>query len=492
MAIGGTIGTAIFISIGNALAAGGPGSLLIAYFLYTMVLICINNCTAEMTVQHPVSGGFIRLAGKWVDDALGFMVGWNFFIYEALLIPFEITALSLVIQFWTDKIPVAAICVICIVCYGAINILAVRVYGEAEFWLCSGKVLLLLMMFFFTFITMVGGNPQGNAYGFHSWNVAGAFAEHRTTGALGRFEGFLTCLWSASFTIVGPEYVSMAAAEAKRPRIIVKNAFKTIYWRYFCFFVLGALCVGIVSGAAASPYVIAMTNMGIGVLPHIVTALILTSIFSAGNTLTYCGARSLYGLALEGRAPAILRRTTKSGVPIYALAVTMCFPFLSFLQTSNSSAIVMTWLIALITAGALIDYLVMCITFLCYHRACKVQGLDRRTLPYRGWFQPYCAWIGVFAMVTVLLFYGYTAFSPPTVAGFFQNYTMQLVAPILYVGWKLFKGTKILGPEEVDLVWESRVIDVYEEAFQGEVVGFWTDIAQIFGLRRHKKNSQKD
>ncbi|KIX95189.1 uncharacterized protein Z520_09105 [Fonsecaea multimorphosa CBS 102226] len=510
MAMGGSIGTAIFISIGNALAAGGPGSLLIAYTLYTLVLICINNCAAEMTIQHPVSGGFIRLAGKWVDDALGFMVGWNFFIYEALLIPFEITALNLVIHFWTDKIPVAAICVICIVCYGALNILAVRVYGEAEFWLCSGKVLLLIMMFFFTFITMVGGNPQGHAYGFHSWKVAGAFAEHRTTGSLGRFEGFLACLWSASFTIVGPEYVSMAAAEAKRPRIVVKNAFKMVYWRYFCFFVLGALCVGIVvpwndptlqailagtslkSGAAASPYVIAMTNMGIGVLPHFVTALILTSIFSAGNTLTYCGTRSLYGLALEGRAPSILRRTTKSGVPIYALAVTMCFPFLSFLQTSNSSSTVLTWLIDLITAGALIDYLVVCITFLCFYRACKVQGLDRRSLHYFGWFQPYCAWIGVVTMIIVLLFYGYTAFAPPTVAAFFQNYTMQLVAPILYLGWKLLKRTKMIKPEEVDLVWESPVIDAYEEGFQGEVVGFWTEMAQIFRFRRHKKNSQKD
>lgn len=143
IAIGGSIGTAIFISIGSALAAGGPGSLLIAYTLYTMVLVCINNCVAEMVVQYPVSGGFIRLAGQWVDDALGFMVGWNFFIYEALLIPFEITALNLVIQFWTDRIPVAAICVICIVLYG---------YG-----LCYDRVLFLLIVIQFAQYT---GSPR--------------------------------------------------------------------------------------------------------------------------------------------------------------------------------------------------------------------------------------------------------------------------------------------------------------------------------------------
>lgn len=86
LAIGGSIGTALFVTIGNGLAAGGPGSLFIAYFVYTLVMGCINNCIAEMIVLHPMAGGFVRLAGKWADEALGFMVGWNFFFYEALMI----------------------------------------------------------------------------------------------------------------------------------------------------------------------------------------------------------------------------------------------------------------------------------------------------------------------------------------------------------------------------------------------------------------------
>ncbi len=158
---------------------------------------------------------------------------------------------------------------------------------------------------------MVGGNPQHDAYGFRSWQHPGSFAEYRTKGNLGRFEGFLATVWSASFTIVGPEYISMSAAEVQRPRIVVKAAFKTIYWRFMLFFILGATCVGIVvpwndptlqailsgessaAGAAASPYVVAMTNLKINGLPHIVNALLITSIFSAGNTLTYCATRSL-------------------------------------------------------------------------------------------------------------------------------------------------------------------------------------------------------
>ncbi|RAL13299.1 general amino acid permease AGP2 [Aspergillus homomorphus CBS 101889] len=507
LAIGGSIGTALFVSIGNGLAAGGPGSLLIAYTFYALVIACINNCIAEMTVLQPVSGGFIRLAGKWVDDALGFMVGWNFFFYEALMIPFEITAINLVLNYWRDDIPVAAVCAACIALYTAINFLAVRAYGEAEFWLSTGKIILIFTLIFFTFVTMVGGNPRHDAYGFRYWSQPSAFAEYRHTGAAGRFEGFLAALWSAAFTIVGPEYISMSAAEAQRPRIVVKAAFKTIYWRFILFFILGATCVGTVipwndptlqsilngkssaAGAAASPYVIAMANLGVEGLPHLVNALLITSIFSAGNTLTYCATRSLYGLALEGRAPKVLTKTRR-GVPVYAFAVVICFPFLSFLQLSNNSSRVLSLLVSLITAGALIDFLVMCITYLNFYYACKAQGLDRRTLPYVGYFQPYCAWIGAVTMTLVLLFYGYTAFAPWSVQKFFENYTMQLVAPILYFGWKLFKRTRILRPKELDLVWEAPVVDAYEAGFTEPMPGFWEEMLQLVGHRRKRARSE--
>lgn len=172
----------------------------------------------------------------------------------------------------------------------AINILAVGAFGEAEFWLSGGKVILIFSLFFFTFVTMVGGNPQGDAYGFRNWTNGGAFREYITTGDLGRFEGFLGALTSAVFTVVGPEYISIVAAEAMRPRIYIKAAFKMVYLRFGIFFIGGALAVGIVASsrdpilqgvvengdgsgsAASSPYVIAMVNLGISVFPDIVNA----------------------------------------------------------------------------------------------------------------------------------------------------------------------------------------------------------------------------
>ncbi|KAL4810937.1 amino acid permease/ SLC12A domain-containing protein [Aspergillus unguis] len=497
IAIGGSIGTAVFVSIGAALAKGGPGNLLISWFIHCCFLAMVNNCLSEMSTYMPVSGGFIRLAGKWVDDAWGFMAGWNFFLYEALLIPFEITAISVVLTYWRDDIPPAAVCGACVFIYGLLNVLAVKAYGESEFWLSGGKIILILMLFAFTFVSMVGGNPKHDVYGFRNWQIDGAFATHHSGGALGRFEGFLACLWSAGFACVGPEYISMVAAEAKHPRKYIKSAFKTVYFRFIVFFIGSALCVGTVlnwnnddlqqrqlgdadggSTALGSPYVIAMTNMSVEVLPHIVNALLITSIFSAGNTYTYTATRILHSLALEGRAPRILRKCTKQGVPIYCFIIVMIFPFLSFLQLSNSSNVVLTWMTNIVTAAGLINYVVITITYIFFYRATKAQGFDRSKLPYVGYLQPYCGYIGFAWMFTVVCCFGYESFTPWSVDSFFTNYTMVLLAPITFFGWKLVKRTQMVRPLEADLIWEAPEIDRYEEeqALIDPPTGFWQEM----------------
>lgn len=356
------------------------------------------------------------------------------------------------------------------VIHSAINILAVGAFGEAEFWLSGGKVILIFSLFFFTFITMVGGNPAHDVYGFRNWTNGGAFREYITSGSLGRFEGFLGGLTTAVFAVVGPEYISIVAAEAMRPRVYIKSAFKMVYLRFGLFFIGGALAVGIVvssrdptlkdvvvngkgAGAAASPYVIAMTNLGISVFPDIINAsvnpftfeyttdvhsLILTSIFSAGNTYTYVSVRNLYSLSLEGRAPRFLSHCTRKGVPIYAFCVVMIFPLLAFTAVSSGSAVAIDWFASLVTGGGLINYVTMSFTYIRFYNHCKVQGLDRNTLPYKGWFQPYCAYFAFVWMFIVASIYGYTCYLPSfDVSSFFANYTMQLFIPPLFIIWKV-------------------------------------------------------
>lgn len=212
---------------------------------------------------------------------------------------------------------------------------------------------------------MVGGNPQHDRFGFRYWRDPGSFAELYKTGSPGRFLGFLQCLILASFTIAGPDYVSMAAGEAENPRYVMPRAYKAVFYRLTSFFVLGSLAVGInvphndkelsdaftnaEPGAAASPYVVAMNRLGIRILPDIVNAMVLGSAFSAGNSYVYCASRSLFGLALEGKAPKILTRCTRNGVPIYCVAIVLLISLLSFLQVNNGAATVLRWFVNLVS-----------------------------------------------------------------------------------------------------------------------------------------------
>ena len=361
------------------------------------------------------------------------------------------------------------------------------------------------MVFAFTFITMVGGNPKHDAYGFRYWKNPGAFSANVTSGHLGQFEGFLSALWSAVFTIVGPEYVSMLAGEAKLPRLYVKNAFKTTYYRFFVFFICSSLAVGIVvshtdpklisahSGTAtASPYVVAMQNMGIKVLPDVLSALLITSVFSAGNAYTFYATRSLYGLALEGQAPAILRKCTKSGVPIYCLMVVTALSCVAFLNVSSNTAEVLSWFINLVTTSGIINYIIISVTYIFFYRATQAQGVDRASLPYYGRFQPYCGYICIVYMTIVCFIQGYQVFLPGNfdVKTLITSYAMVVICPVLFFGWKLIHKTKLVRAHETDLVWEKPMIDEYEANFDEDVTGFWREILAMFKLPSRSKSTQ--
>jgi amino acid transporter len=175
--IGGTIGTALYVQIGRGLLNGGPASLFIAFTLWCSVILAVTLCMAEMVTYLPISSPFIRFAGRYADEAFGFAAGWNFFIFEAILVPFEMTACNVVIHFWSDAVPTGAVIAIVMVSaiigqvlvrrsnlqnvclqvlYAVINLMAVKWYGETEFWAALGKMLLIIGLIIYTFVAMLG------------------------------------------------------------------------------------------------------------------------------------------------------------------------------------------------------------------------------------------------------------------------------------------------------------------------------------------------
>lgn len=511
--------------MGSALPKGGPAGLFIAFLIWGAVMWAVNECFAEMVTYLPVPSPFIRFGSEWVDGALGFAMAWNFFLNMAFLVPFEIVAMNLMITFWTDKVPVEAVIVIMIVLYTVLNVVTVRYFGISEFYFSIFKVLLILGLFAFTFITMVGGNPLHDRYGFRYWQDPGAFVSHLEPGNIGRFLGIISCLYQASFSyerhyfsvklheannvirICGPEYISMVAAESENPRKILPSAFRSFVWRILFFFVGSALCMGIVipyndetlnsilngdvtgsgTGAASyafppptmgikselttnpSPFVIAMSRLQIQGLPHLVNALIMTSIFSSGNGLLFSATRTLHGMSLEGHAPSFLSYCTRGGVPIYALGVSLLFCLLAFLQSGSSSSKVMNYLVDLVTCCQLINYLFTAITYLHFHYSLQKQGISRDSLPYKARFQPYTSYFAIGGTTLMLLAGGYDLFLSGgwDVMWFFLDYGMIGFFIVAFIGWKVFKRTRYVRPGTADLTLGGLKgeIDSYEALY---------------------------
>ncbi|CAH6720126.1 general amino acid permease Agp2p [[Candida] jaroonii] len=496
IAIGGCIGTALFITIGTALTAGGPLSLLLAYCFWTVVMLILTTAIGEMVSYIPVPSPFITMAGRCVDEALEFCSGWNFYLMESLYIPFEIVAVNGMIHYWRDDYSAGITLALQIFLYAMINIFAVRIYGESEFWLSLGKLILAIGLLFFTLITMCGGNPERDAFGFRNWRVPGGpMVEYINTGDTGRFQGLLAALIQSAFTIVGPEYLSMVSSEAMNPRVTMPKAFKTVLYRLVIFYVLGAFSVSILvayndptlnnastSDAAASPYVVAMKNLGITALPDIVNAVIITSAFSAGNSYVYCSSRVLYSLAKRGFAPKFFSYCTASGVPIFCIFAAICFALLSLLQLGSGSATVLGYLVSICTGSQVLNYVFMAITYIGFNRACQAQNVDRNGFKYKAWFQPYGVYFSLTFLVIMVGILGYTNFLPGrwVTSSFIFNYIMVFVNIALFLFWKFFKQTKLVKPVDADLISGLDEIEEHEYEYYAKLESEGTKDNTIF------------
>ncbi|KAJ6468242.1 general amino acid permease AGP2 [Mycena sanguinolenta] len=485
ISIGGVIGTVLFVQIGTGLPVSGPAGLLLGFIAWSTVVLAINECLAEMVTWIPISSPYVRFADHFVDEALGVCSGFNLFLGIGTSIPYEIVAFNLMLNFWTDKIPVISVILFMIICYGAINLFAVRFYGESEFWLSIGKVLLILGLLGFTFVVMVGGNPEHHAFGFTNWHVPGGpFVAYIYEGSLGHFLGLLSSLIQAAFTIGGPEFIAMTAGEASHPRRNLLWSFRSLSVRLVVFFVLGALSVGILvpstdpkllptattrPGAGSSPYVIAMQRLRLGGLAHIVNALVMLSIFSAGNSYVYTASRTLFGMALEGRVPRVLAKCTASGVPVYSVCVTMALSLLAFLQLGSTSGVVLQWITRFGTVSGMANYSMIAFTYLRFHAALKAQGIPRESLPYHSSWQPFCGYYAFIASFTMMFLSGYVVFLPGhwNTATFVFSYALIALLPVIFIGWKVARRTQWRNLQEVDFFREERAqVDAYETRFE--------------------------
>lgn len=341
--------------------------------------------------------------------------------------------------------------------------------------MASTKILLLIGLCLLTFITMCGGNPKRDAYGFRYWKHGMTMHPYYTTGTTGRFLGWWSVVRYAAFTTSGPDMIAMSSGEIQNPRYTIPRVARLVFYRLVGFYVIGVFFVGIIcssrdpqlldalkngsAGAAASPWVIGIQNLAITGLPAFINVVILLSGWSCGNAYLYATSRSLYSMARDGQAPKIFARCNKAGVPMYAVLTVSLLTCLSFLVASNNALTVFFWFVDLTTIAYLLVYTGMLWTYLGWYRATQAQGFDRDTLPYKAPYAPYTAWLAVTVGCTIMFFIGFDSFVPFSTQGFITYYFGAAFAFVAFVFWKLFKKTSFVKPHEADLYGGKAEID---------------------------------
>ncbi|KAK5050874.1 hypothetical protein LTR84_003433 [Exophiala bonariae] len=466
IALGGAIGTGLFVGTGQSLAIGGPAFLLVAFIIMTVLLYCVVTAITTVAAYLPVHGGTMSYYGyRYVSRSMGFALGYLYWYALGILIPYEITVAGLVINYWQNDINIAVWITVMLVPIIILNFLPVRVYGETEFWLAGTKVILILGLLCLSFILFWGGGPSRDRLGFRYWQNPGAAKELLTAGSTGYFVSFWKTLILSVFPFgFAPELLVVAAGEMESPRRNLPTASKRFFLRLVIFYCLSALAMGVICpsnderltnggpGAAASPFVVAIADAGITVLPSIVNAVILLSAWSAGNSFLYISSRALYSLAVQGDAPRIFKTCNRWGVPYYAVAISTLFSGLAYLNVSSSGGVVFNWFISLTTTWIMVSWVCCCIIFLRFRRAAAVQNIE---LPYTSRIQPYGAYIAMARFTTLCLTNGFTTFWP-------QNWSASSFLTA-YIGLPVFFGMYFVhrfmfwndkwawNPEEVDM-----------------------------------------
>lgn len=465
IAIGGTIGTGLFIGSGGALAKAGPAGALIAYMFVGTIVYSVMTSLGEMATYLPVSGAFTAYAARFVDPSLGFAMGWIYYLSWAFTYALELTATGLIIQYWAPDLNIGIFIGVFWVVITAINFFPVSFYGEVEFWLSSIKVLTVIGFLIFGICIDAGAGQEGYL-GFHYWGNPGAFAPYLldSTGPLAKFVGFWSCLLQAGFSYQGTELVGIAAGECENPRKNVPAAIKKTFYRILLFFVGSIFFIGLLvpydnedllsseTNATASPFVIAASLAGVQVLPSIINAVLLFAVLSAANSNVYSGSRILVGLANEYSAPHFFTRTTKKGVPYFAVCATTAFGLLAFLNLSENGSTVFNWFLNITGVAGFIVWACINGSHIAFMRALAAHNISRDSLPYKAFAQPYFAWYGLFFNVLIILTQGFTAFIPWDTSSFFVAYVSLILFVVFYVGHKLIMRTSFVRKEEADII----------------------------------------
>lgn len=390
IAMGGVIGSGLFLSSGYTISQAGPLGAVLAYLVGAFMVYLVMSCLGELAIAYPVSGAFHIYAARSIGPATGFTTAWLYWLCWAVAIGSEFTASGLLMQRWFPQVDVWIWCVLFAAILFSLNAISSRVFGESEFWFSIVKVGAIVVLI------VLGGAAL---LGFHTLAAGGEhpmlFENFATTSGLfpNGFTGVLVTALAVFYAFSGSELIGVAAGETANPETSIPKAMRTTVIRLLIFFV-GAIAVIAATipyeqvGLDESPFVTVFSSIGIPFAADIMNFVIITALLSAGNSGLFSCARMLFSLSEEGHAPKAFRRLTKRGIPLLALSVSMVGGLASLICSVVSPELVYLALVSV--AGFAVVGVWMSITAShFFHRRSFVRnGGDVSTLSYKAPLYP--------------------------------------------------------------------------------------------------------
>ncbi|OMJ16028.1 Lysine-specific permease [Smittium culicis] len=462
LAIGGTVGNGIFIATGSVLSDAGPLGTLISYTLTGAIVFFVIESLAEMSTYIPVTGSFNSFADRFVDPAFGFSMAYNYWYSWIITIAIDLISVGLVVQYWANDINPIIWSAIALLIIVAINFFGPKILGESGFWLSFIKIASIIIFIIIGFLVATGilGGVQ---YGLSNFKYKDA---PFVNGVPGTLSAFIT----AGFAFQGVEIIGIASGESKNPSKDIPRAAHSVFWRInsYYFFVLLIICLvvpydtatlidGKTFSVAESPLVIVMEKAGIKFSNHVFNGIILTSILAAANSSMYLTTRTLFSLSVEKKFFKPFKKVTENGNPIYCLLVGAVIVTFTISISYFGDERVYEWLVAFSGTAGLISWIGILFSHHRFRKAYIYQGFYLDDLPFKSKLFPFGNYFSFFCLTFIVLSQGYTTgiFRNFTAVGFIKAYFGVMLFLILYLSYKLYFKTKIVGLSEMDLLTDS-------------------------------------
>ncbi|MFC0358546.1 amino acid permease [Kytococcus sp. HMSC28H12] len=465
IALGGAIGTGLFVASGATISTAGPGGALLAYAAIGVMVFLLMQSLGEMATYLPLASSFEAYGTRFVSPSFGFATGWNYWFNWAITVAVELVAAEMVMGYWFPDVPgwiwSAAFLGVLLL----LNIVTVRAFGEGEFLFSSIKVIAVLV-FLVVGVLMIAGVLGDGSPGTSNWTRGEA-------PFVGGLAGMLSIFMIAGFSFQGTEMVGVAAGEADEPEKTIPKAIRSVFFRIMLFYIGAIAVIGFLlpyddarllnasesEDISIAPFTLVFGEAGIPYAGDIMNAVILVAILSAGNAGMYSSTRMLYGLARSGKAPSFLGGVNRRGVPVAALLVTAAVGALCFLTSLVGEGQAYTWLVSASGLAGFITWMGIAWCHYRFRRAYVAQGGDPRDLPYRAWAFPVGPLVALAMCAVVVVGQGWTIFDDIRVDGFGTESLLGLLTtylglPLFLGVWlvhRLVTGSRPVAPEQADL-----------------------------------------